>query len=85
MKKQLNKLTNSRLGKIFDYLFLGFEFFLPKFALYLIVPTILILPLGFILTDMKLFELIMKTVTIVLLPITILGFSWFVYRTTGDK
>ena len=82
MKKFLNNIVHSRLGKILDHLFVGFQFFLPKFAVYLIVPT-------FILSFMKFFgvklitDIFLINLTLGILPIFILGAFWFIYRTTG--
>lgn len=81
MKKFLENIVHSKLGKILDHLFLGFQFFLPKFVLYLILPTL-------ILSFMEFFEVKWVTYTILLratlgiLPIFILGAFWFIYRTT---
>jgi hypothetical protein len=81
MKKFLENIVHSKLGKILDHLFLGFQFFLPKFVLYLIVPTL-------ILSFMQFFgvqwvdEQFLKTVTLILLPKFFLGAFWFIYRTT---
>lgn len=84
MKKFLNNIVNTKLGKILDHLFVGFQFFLPKFAVYLIGPT-------FILLFMKFFEVewvtdaLMLNLTLGVLPIFLLGAFWFIYRTTGKK
>jgi hypothetical protein len=81
MKKILDNITHSKLGKIFDHLFLGFQFFLPKFVLYLIVPTFILAFMQFFgvqwVTDMLLLKL-----TFTILPIFLLGAFWFIYRTT---
>ena len=81
MKKFLDNIIHSKLGKILDHLFLGFKFYLPKFVLYLIIPTVIFLPLGFII-ETYLFDAIMKTLTLSILPIFLLGAFWFIYRTT---
>jgi len=81
MKKFLNNIVHTKLGRILDHLFVGFHFFLPKFAVYLIVPT-------FILSFMKLFgfelitDIFLIKLTLVILPIVLLGAFWFIYRTT---
>ena len=81
MRNFLNKIVQSKLGKILDQLFVGFQFFLPKFVLYLIVPTLTFSLMKFIgiqgITDVLLVKL-----TISLLPIFLLGAFWFIYRTT---
>lgn len=77
----LEKIVNSKLGKILDQLFLGFRFFFPNFTLYLIVPTVIFSFMQFFgvqwVTD-----LVMLKLTLFLLPIFILGTFWFIYRTT---
>jgi ABC-type transport system involved in cytochrome bd biosynthesis fused ATPase/permease subunit len=81
MKKFLENITHSKLGKTLDHLFLGFKFFLPKFVLYLIVPTLILSFMQFFgiqwVTDMLLLKM-----TLGILPIFILGAFWFIYRTT---
>ncbi len=81
MKKFLDNIAQSKLGKILDHLFVGFQFFLPKFVIYLIVPTFILSFMQFFgvqwVTDMLLLKL-----TITILPIFILGAFWFIYRTT---
>lgn len=81
MKNFLENITHSKLGKILDQLFLGFKFFLPKFVLYLIVPTLILSFMQFFgvqwVTDMLLLKM-----TLSILPIFILGAFWFIYRTT---
>ena len=81
MSKFLENITHSKLGKILDQLFLGFSFGLPKFVLYLIVPTFLLSFMQFFgtqwVTDMLLLKL-----TLTILPIFALGAFWFIYRTT---
>jgi hypothetical protein len=42
MLKFIKFINKTVIGKIFDFLFLG-EYFLPKFSLYLIIPTIIII------------------------------------------
>ena len=80
MKNFLENITHSKLGKILDHFFLGFKFFLPKFALYLIVPMLTLSFMQFFgvqwVTDMLLLKL-----TLFILPIFILGTFWFIYRT----
>jgi hypothetical protein len=84
MKKFLENIVHSKLGKILDHLFVGFQFFLPKFAVYLIVPT-------FVLSFMKFFgvelikDIFLINLTLGIVPIFILGAFWFIYRTTGKK
>jgi ABC-type transport system involved in cytochrome bd biosynthesis fused ATPase/permease subunit len=81
MKKFLNNIVHSKLGRILDQLFVGFEFFLPKFVLYLIIPT-------FIFSFMKFFgvqwvtNILLVKLTLFILPIFLLGAFWFIYRTT---
>lgn len=81
MKKFLENIVHSKLGVILDHLFLGFEFFLPKFVLYLIVPTLafsLMQRFGIlIITDS-----FMMALTFILLPTFIIGAFWYIYRTT---
>lgn len=81
MKKFLENITHSKLGKILDHLFLGFKFYLPKFALYLTIPTLTLSFMQFFgiqwVTDMFLLKM-----TLVILPIFLLGAFWFIYRTT---
>ena len=81
MKKFLDNIVQSELGKIFDQFFLGFKFFLPRFTLYLIVPTLILSFMQFFgiqwVTDMLLLKL-----TLSILPIFILGAFWFIYITT---
>lgn len=81
MSKFLDNIAQSKLGKIFDKLFVGFEFFLPKFVLYLIVPTLILSFMQFFgvqwVTDMLLLKL-----TFTILPIFLFGAFWFIYRTT---
>ena len=81
MNNFLDNIKHTKLGKIFDHLFVGFEFFLPKFVLYLIVPTLILSFMQFFgvqwVTDMLLLKL-----TLSILPIFILGAFWFIYRTT---
>lgn len=84
MKKFLENIVHTKLGKILDHLFVGFQFFLPKFAVYLIVPT-------FVLSFMKFFgvelitDIFLINLTLGIVPIFILGAFWFIYRTTGKK
>lgn len=84
MKKFLENIVHSKLGKILDHLFVGFQFFLPKFAVYLIVPTL-------VLSFMKFFgvelikDIYLINLTLGIVPIFILGAFWFIYRTTGKK
>jgi uncharacterized BrkB/YihY/UPF0761 family membrane protein len=84
MKKFLDNIVDSRLGKILDHLFVGFQFFLPKFAVYLIVPT-------FIFSFMKFFgvelitDIFLINLTLGIIPIFLLGAFWFIYRTTSRK
>jgi len=84
MKNFLDNIVHSKLGEILDHLFVGFYFFLPKFAVYLIVPT-------FILSFMKLFgfelitDIFLIKLTLTILPIVFLGAFWFIYRTTSKK
>jgi ABC-type transport system involved in cytochrome bd biosynthesis fused ATPase/permease subunit len=81
MEKFLNNIVHSKLGKILDHLFLGFKFYLPKFVLYLIVPTLILSFMQFFgiqwVTDMLLLKM-----TLTILPIFLLGAFWFIYRTT---
>jgi hypothetical protein len=84
MKKFLDNITHSKLGKILDYLFLGFTFYLPKFVLYLIVPTVFFSVMQFIEIDWV-SEDFLKKLTIVLLPPFVIGAFWFIYRTTRLK
>jgi hypothetical protein len=81
MKKFLENITHSKLGKILDHFFLGFKFYLPKFVLYLIVPTLTLSFMQFFgiqwVTDMLLLKM-----TLTILPIFLLGAFWFIYRTT---
>jgi hypothetical protein len=83
MKKFLDNIVHSKLGKILDHLFVGFQFFLPKFVIYLIVPTFILSFMQFFgvqwVTDMLLLKL-----TITILPIFILGTFWYIYRTTKN-
>jgi hypothetical protein len=84
MKNFLDNIINTKLGRILDHLFVGFQFFLPKFAVYLIVPT-------FILSFMKFFgvewvtDILLVKLTLGVLPIFLLGAFWFIYRTTSRK
>jgi hypothetical protein len=84
MKKFLDNIVYSKLEKILDHLFVGFQFFLPKFALYLIVPS-------FIFSFMKFFgvqwvtDTFLMYMTLSVLPIFIFGCAWFIYRTTRLK
>jgi hypothetical protein len=83
MKKFLDNIVNSRLGKILDHLFVGFQFFLPKFAVYLIVPTLffsLMQRFGILLIT----DSFMMGLTFILLPIFIFGAFWYIYRTTKN-
>jgi hypothetical protein len=81
MKKFLNNIVHSKLGGILDHLFLGFKFFLPKFALYLFIPTVLF-------SLMQRFGILLITdsfmigLTFILLPTFIIGAFWYIYRTT---
>jgi hypothetical protein len=81
MKKFLDNIAHSKLGKILDHLFLDFTLFLPKFALYLIIPT-------FVFSFMNLFgikwitDMFLINMTLFILPFFILGCIWFIYRTT---
>lgn len=81
MKKFLENITHSKLGKKLDQFFLGFFFGLPKFVLYLIVPTLIFSFMAFFgvkwVTDT-----LMLIMTLGILPIFILGAFWFIYRTT---
>ena len=81
MKKFLENITHSKLGKILDHFFLGFKFYLPKFAIYLIVPTLILSFMQFFgvqwVTDMLLLKM-----TLSILPTFLLGAFWFIYRTT---
>ncbi len=81
MKKFLDNIVHSQLGKILDHLFVGFQFFLPKFVLYLIAPTLILSFMQFFgvqwVTDILLIKL-----TLFILPIFLLGAFWFIYRTT---
>ncbi len=81
MKKFLDNITHSKLGKILDYLFLGFKFYLPKFVLYLIVPTVTFSVMQFI-GIQWVTEEFLKMLTLFLLPKFLLGAFWFIYRTT---
>lgn len=84
MKKFLDNITHSKLGKILDNLFLGFKFYLPKFVLYLIVPTVIFSVMQFIGIEWV-DEEFLKTLTLILLPNFLLGAFWFIYRTTRLK
>jgi hypothetical protein len=81
MRNFLDNIVHSKLGRILDHLFVGFEFFLPKFVLYLILPTL-------ILSFMKFFgvqwvtNILLVKLTLFVLPIFLLGAFWFIYRTT---
>jgi hypothetical protein len=81
MKKFLDNIVHSKLGKILDHFFVGFQFFLPKFVIYLIVPI-------FILSFMQFFgfqwvtDILLLKFTLFILPIFLLGAFWFIYRTT---
>jgi hypothetical protein len=82
MKKFLDNIVHSKLGGILDHLFLGFKFFLPKFSLYLMIPTLvfsLIQRFGIL----SIPDSFMMGLTFILLPIFILGAFWYIYRTTG--
>jgi hypothetical protein len=81
MKKFLNNIVHSKLGKILDHLFLGFKLFLPKFVLYLIVPTLILSFMQFFGVQWVTEALLLK-MTITILPIFLLGAFWFIYRTT---
>jgi hypothetical protein len=81
MRNFLDNIVHSKLGRILDQLFVGFQFFLPKFVLYLIVPTLTFSLMKFfgvkLITDVFLIKL-----TLGILPIFVLGAFWFIYRTT---
>jgi hypothetical protein len=81
MKKFLDNIVHSKLGKILDHLFVGFQFFLPKFALYLIIPTLIFSFMKFI-GILLITDSFMIGLTLFLLPIFLLGAFWFIYRTT---
>ena len=81
MRNFLDNIVHSKLGRILDQLFVGFQFFLPKFVLYLIVPTLsfsLMQRFGILLIT----DSFMIGLTLSLLPIFLLGAFWFIYRTT---
>ena len=81
MRNFLDNIVHSKLGRILDQLFIGFQFFLPKFVLYLIVPTLsfsLMQRFGILLIR----DSFMIGLTLSLLPIFLLGAFWFIYRTT---
>jgi len=84
MKKFLDNITHSKLGKILDHLFLGFKFYLPKFVLYLIVPIVTFSVMKFI-GIQWVTEEFLKMLTLFLLPKFLLGAFWFIYRTTRKK
>lgn len=84
MKKFLDNITHSKLGKILDYFFLGFKFYLPKFVLYLIVPAVTFSLMQFFGVQWV-DEEFLKTVTLILLPKFLLGAFWFIYRTIRLK
>lgn len=81
MKKFLDNIVHSKLGRILDQLFVGFEFFLPKFVLYLIVPTLSFSLMKFI-GIQGIADVFLINLTLGILPIFILGAFWFIYRTT---
>jgi hypothetical protein len=81
MKKFLDNIAHSKLGKILDHLFVGFKFFLPKFTLYLIVPTLILAFMQFFGVQWVTNILLIK-LTLSILPIFVLGTFWFIYRTT---
>jgi len=80
MKKFLENIVQSRLGQILDNLFLGVFLFLPKFTVYLMLPTLIFSFMKFFgvqsITDIFLMKL-----TLGILPIFLLGAFWFIYRT----
>jgi hypothetical protein len=84
MKKLLDNIVKTKLGRILDHLFVGFEFFLPKFVLYLIVPTLIFSFMAFLRVKWVTDTLMLK-MTLSVLPIFILGAFWFIYRTTRSK
>jgi len=81
MKNFLDNIKHSKLGKILDILFLGTFFRIHKFVLYLFVPTL-------IFSFMQYFRILgiddhfMVILTLILLPIFIIGAFWFIYKTT---
>jgi hypothetical protein len=81
MRNFLDNIVHSKLGRILDQLFVGFQFFLPKFVLYLIVPTLsfsLMQRFGILLIR----DSFMIGLTLGIIPIFLLGAFWFIYRTT---
>jgi hypothetical protein len=81
MKNFLDNIRHSKLGKILDQLFLGTFLRIHKFVLYLFIPTL-------IFSFMQYFSILdiddhfMVILTLILLPIFIIGAFWFIYRTT---
>jgi hypothetical protein len=81
MKKFLDNIINTKLGRILDLLFLGSFLRIHKFVLYLFVPSLIFSFMQYF-CNLGINDHFMMVLTLILLPIFIIGAFWFVYRTT---